>query len=58
MVRIVIFVMNLFLRLLKKPVRAAVRSPDAIDRIARENGLSPHVSRNIGAWQVSIHHRG
>lgn len=58
-VRIVIFKLNLFLRLLRKPVRAAVRSPDAIERIARENGLSPHVSRNIGAaWQVSIYHRG
>ena len=59
MVRLVIFMMNLFLSLLRKPVRAAVRSPDAIERIARENGLSPHVSRNIGAaWQVSIYHRG
>jgi 2-polyprenyl-3-methyl-5-hydroxy-6-metoxy-1,4-benzoquinol methylase len=58
-VRLVIFVMNLFLRLLRKPVRAAVRPPDAIERMARENGLSPHVSRNVGAaWQVSIYHRG
>lgn len=59
MVRFVIFMMNLFLHLLRKPVRAAVRSPDTIERIARENGLSPHGSRNIGAaWQVSLYHRG
>lgn len=59
MVRLVILGMNLVLRLLRKPVRAAVRPADAIERIARENGLIPHVSRNVGAaWQVSIFRRG
>ncbi len=59
LVRIVIFMMNLSSRLLRKQVRAVVRSPDAIERIARENGLRPDFSRNIGAaWQVSTYHRG
>jgi magnesium-protoporphyrin O-methyltransferase len=59
MVRLVIFGMNLLVRLLRMPVRAAVRPPDAIERIARENGLIPHVSRNVGAaWQISIFRRG
>ena len=58
MVRLVIFMMNLFLRLLRKPVRAAVRSPHVIEQIASENGLSALFSRNVGAaWQVSIFHR-
>lgn len=58
MVRLVIFVMNLTLRLLRKPVRASVRSGDVIERIARQNGLIPHVSRDVGpAWHVAIFRR-
>jgi len=57
-VRGVIAAMNLMLRLKRKPVRASVRPADAIERIARENGLTPHVSRNVGAaWQVAIFRR-
>jgi hypothetical protein len=58
MVRIVIFAMNLILRLRGKPVRAAIRPADEIERIARESGLSPHFSRNVGlAWQVAVYRR-
>jgi magnesium-protoporphyrin O-methyltransferase len=57
-VRAVIFAMNLMLRLQGKPVRASIRPADAIERIARESGLTPHVSRNVGpAWQVAIFRR-
>jgi predicted RNA methylase len=53
-----VFAMNLVLRLRRKPVRAAIRPPDTIERIARENGLSPHFSRNVGpAWQVALYRR-
>jgi 2-polyprenyl-3-methyl-5-hydroxy-6-metoxy-1,4-benzoquinol methylase len=58
MVRLVILAMNLLLRLLRKPVRAAIRPADAIERIARENGLSPHLTRNVGpAWQIALFRR-
>lgn len=58
MVRLVIFAMNLILRLRRKAVRASIRPLDAIERIARENGLSPHFSRNVGpAWQVAVYRR-
>jgi 2-polyprenyl-3-methyl-5-hydroxy-6-metoxy-1,4-benzoquinol methylase len=58
MTRLVVFGMNLMLRLKGKPVRAAIRSSDAIERIARENGLGPHVSRDVGrAWHVAVFRR-
>jgi magnesium-protoporphyrin O-methyltransferase len=56
MVRSVILVMNLVLRLRREPVRAAIRRADAIERIARENRLVPHSSRDVGpAWQVAVY---
>lgn len=58
MVRLVILAMNLGLRLLRRPVRAAVRPADAIARIARENGLRLHVARKAGpAWQIALFRR-
>jgi 2-polyprenyl-3-methyl-5-hydroxy-6-metoxy-1,4-benzoquinol methylase len=58
MTRLVVFGMNLMLRLKGKPVRAAIRSSDMIERIARENGLVPHVSRDVGqAWHVAVFRR-
>jgi hypothetical protein len=58
MVRLVIFAMNLVLRLRRKPVRAAIPPVDVVERIARENGLDPHLSRSVGpAWQVAIYRR-
>ena len=57
-VRFVISAMNLVLRLLRKPVRASVHPADAIDRIARENGLSHLFRRNVGQlWQVVVYRR-
>ena len=58
MVRFVILVMNMVLRLGQEPVRAAIRSADEIERIARENGLAPHASQIAGpAWQVMVYRR-
>ena len=58
MVRFVILVVNLVLRLRRARVRAAIRPVDEIDRIARENGLRPHFSHNVGpAWQVAVYRR-
>jgi hypothetical protein len=52
-VRLVVVAPSLILRLLRKPVRGLVRPVDAIERIARENGLSPDFSGGVGrAWQV------
>jgi hypothetical protein len=52
-VRLVVFAMSLILRLLRKPVRGFVHPVDAIERVVRENGLSPHFSRRVGrVWQV------
>jgi hypothetical protein len=56
-VRLVVFAMNLMLRLRRKPVRASVRDEDAVERIARENGLAPHFARDVGAWHVAIFRR-
>jgi 2-polyprenyl-3-methyl-5-hydroxy-6-metoxy-1,4-benzoquinol methylase len=58
MVRLVIFAMNLMLRLKRKPLRAAIRSGDAIERIAREKGLALHISKDVGpAWHVAVFRR-
>jgi 2-polyprenyl-3-methyl-5-hydroxy-6-metoxy-1,4-benzoquinol methylase len=58
MVRLVISAMNLMLRLQGRRVRAAIRPGDDIERIARENGLSPHISRDVGpAWRVAVFRR-
>lgn len=58
MVRLVIVAMNLMLRLRRKPVRASIRPGEAIERIARENGLAPHVARDVGpAWHVAVFRR-
>jgi SAM-dependent methyltransferase len=57
-VRLVIAVMNVVLRLKRAPVRAAIRAADEIERIARENGLLPHASQDVGpAWQVVVYRR-
>lgn len=58
MLRLVVFAMNLKLRLSRKPVRASIRTGGAIERIARENGLAPHFARNVGpAWHVAVFRR-
>lgn len=57
-VRFVIFLMNLVLRLRRQPIRARVHPPEAIGRIASDNGLRLHVSQAVGpVWQVSIYRR-
>jgi Methyltransferase domain len=57
-VRLVIFGINLMLRLQRKRVRASVIPVDAIERVAGENGLSPHFSATVGpAWQVAVYRR-
>jgi hypothetical protein len=58
-VRLVIFGINLVLRLRRKQVRAAVRPADAIEHILRDNGLTLHTSESAGpAWQVAVYRRG
>ena len=58
MTKLVVFAMNLKLRLTRKPVRAYIRPQDAIERIARENGLAPHVAQDVGpAWHVAVFRR-
>jgi 2-polyprenyl-3-methyl-5-hydroxy-6-metoxy-1,4-benzoquinol methylase len=58
MVRLVVFAMNLHLRRKGTQVRAAIRPGDAIERIARENGLAPHVAQDVGpAWHVAVFRR-
>jgi SAM-dependent methyltransferase len=58
MVRLIVGAMNLMLRLQRKPVRAAIRPGEAIERIAREHGLVPHIAQDIGpAWHVAVFRR-
>lgn len=54
MVRLVVAVMNVSLSLRGKMVRAHTRPADVVARITREQGLAPHVSRNVGPWQVAV----
>jgi Methyltransferase domain len=57
-VRLVIFGINLTLRLQRKRIRAAVVPVDAIERVVGENVLSPHFSATVGpAWQVAVYRR-
>jgi hypothetical protein len=57
-VRVVFSAMNLVLRLLRKPIRGFIHPADGIDRVLRENGLSPAFSRAVGAiWQVAVYRR-
>lgn len=57
-VRFVIRAMNLVMSVQRKQVRAAVHPVDAIDRVVREHGLSPHSTQNVGpAWQVALYRR-
>jgi magnesium-protoporphyrin O-methyltransferase len=59
MVKIVISAINTRMRLKGQDVRAAVIPVDAIEEIARENGLRPHFVQNAGpAWQVAVYRRG
>ena len=52
-VRLVVVALSLILRLLRKPVRGFVRPVDAIERVVRENGLSPYFSQRVApVWQV------
>jgi SAM-dependent methyltransferase len=58
-VRLVIFGINVVLRLRRKRVRAAVRPADAVEHILRDNGLTLHTSESAGpAWQVAVYRRG
>ena len=57
MVRLVVSGMNGMLRMQKKPVRAAIRPYDSIERIARNSGLVPHVSQDEGVWHVAVFRR-
>ena len=58
MVRLVIFTMNLALRVFRKPVRASAHSEDEIDRLVREKGLIRRSSRSAGpVWQVAVYRR-
>jgi hypothetical protein len=57
-VRLIIIAMNLMLGLQSRPVRAFIRSGDAIERIAGENGLTPHAAHDVDrAWTVAVFRR-
>lgn len=54
-VRMVVSVMNRVVW--RGPVHAAVRSPEAIERLTREAGLIPCFSKTTGPWQVTVYRR-
>jgi 2-polyprenyl-3-methyl-5-hydroxy-6-metoxy-1,4-benzoquinol methylase len=59
MVKIVVSAINMRMRLKGQDVRAAIIPVEAIEKIARENGLRPHFAQNAGpAWQVAVYRRG
>jgi magnesium-protoporphyrin O-methyltransferase len=59
MVKVVISAINMRLRLKGQEVRAAIIPVEAIDKIARDNGLRRHFVQNAGpAWQVAVYRRG
>ena len=58
MVRLVAFAMNLMLRLRRTAATASISPADAVERIARENGLTPHFAEDVGpAWHVAVFRR-
>lgn len=58
MTRLVVAALNLMLRVTRKPVHASIRPQDAIEQIARGNGLAPHTSQDVGpAWHVAVFRR-
>ena len=58
MVRLVVSAMNLKLRLRRTAVRASVRPGEAVERIARDNGLVPHLAQDVGsAWHIAVFRR-
>jgi hypothetical protein len=57
-VGLVIWAMNLMLRLRGQPLRAATRPIEAIDRLVSEQGLRRFIARDAGpVWQVLIYRR-
>jgi magnesium-protoporphyrin O-methyltransferase len=59
MVKVVISAINMRMRLKGQDVRAAIIPVEAIEQIARENGLRPHFVQNAGpAWRVAVYRRG
>jgi magnesium-protoporphyrin O-methyltransferase len=59
MVKVVISALNMRMRLKGQDVRAAIVPAEAIEEIARESGLRPHVVQDVGpAWQVALYRRG
>lgn len=57
-VKVVISAINMRMRLKGQDVRAAVVPAEAIEEIAGENGLRPHLVQDVGpAWQVAVYRR-
>jgi magnesium-protoporphyrin O-methyltransferase len=57
-VRLVIFVINLVLRLRRQRLRAAVVPMGRLEQVLRQAGLSPCLSRPVGpAWHVLLYRR-
>jgi magnesium-protoporphyrin O-methyltransferase len=49
--------LNRALRLFRVPLRNYIHPTAAVDAVIRESGLSPHVQRNVGYWQVIVYGR-
>jgi 2-polyprenyl-3-methyl-5-hydroxy-6-metoxy-1,4-benzoquinol methylase len=59
MVKVVISAINMRMRLKGQDVRAAIVPAKAIEELAAENGLRPHLVQVVGpAWQVAVYRRG
>jgi hypothetical protein len=58
-VKVVLFAINMRMRLKGQDVRAVAVPAEAIEEIAGENGLRPHLVQDVGpAWQVAVYRRG
>jgi magnesium-protoporphyrin O-methyltransferase len=54
-VRMVVSLMNLLVW--RGPVHASVRSPEVIEKLAREAGIVRYFSKTTGPWEVALYRR-
>jgi 2-polyprenyl-3-methyl-5-hydroxy-6-metoxy-1,4-benzoquinol methylase len=57
LVRLGFAVVNLVLRLLRKPMRAYVHRVEDVERLVVVGGLTVHYSARAGVWRVSVYRR-
>jgi magnesium-protoporphyrin O-methyltransferase len=56
-VKIVFFVLNVFLRVFRRQFRAFIHPSERVETIVLDNGLKRKYKEDAGMWQVVVYHR-